>query len=337
MLASRSSCASAFFSAALLVACSRATGGTVDGGVRPGERQAGVTAAVATAIVPPSAERAPPARRIAADDPVAAKSIGHTSFVLKVTLAGGAVGAFKPRSKRPLGDRRYRGEIAAYRLATALGLSRVPRAVPRSFDATALRDACTTAPGSAEQFDREALVDADGTIRGAFIDWIDDYHALPLEDAAWRARWDPWVFDPAARIAAADRPLASAISTLIAFDYLTANWDRWSGGNVARAGAAVDILYVDNDGAFYERPPPESLERQLALLRGVVRFSRRFVDALRALDRPKLVEAFGEERPGEPLLGDAVVAAVEERRRTILQVVDDRLARSGARATFAFE
>jgi hypothetical protein len=334
MLASRSSCASAFFSAALLVACSRAAGGTDDRAVRPGETAAGMTA---TAVVPPSAERAPPTRRIAADDPVAAKSIGHTSFVLKVTLAGGAVGAFKPRSKRPLGDRRYRGEIAAYRLAVALGLSRVPRAEPRSFDSAALREACSTTPGSAEHFDREALVDADGTIRGAFVDWIEDFRVLPLEDASWRARWEPWVTDPAARIAAADRPLASAISTLIAFDYLTANWDRWSGGNVARSGTAGDVLYVDNDGAFYERPPPESLERQLAQLRRVVRFSRRFVDALRALDAPKLSTAFAEERPGEPLLPDAVVAAVEERRRTIVQVVDERVARSGARATFAFE
>jgi hypothetical protein len=180
-------------------------------------------------------------------------------------------------------------------------------------------------------------VDPDGSVRGAFVDWIDDFRVLPLEDAGWRARWEPWILDPGTRIPASDRPMASAISTLIAFDYLTANWDRWSGGNVARAGATGEVLYVDNDGAFYERPPPESLERQLAFLRRVVRFSRRFVDALRALDRPKLADALGEERPGEPLLSDAVVSAVDERRRTALQVIDDRATRSGARATFAFE
>jgi hypothetical protein len=124
---------------------------------------------------------------------------------------------------------------------------------------------------------------------------------------------------------------------MVAFDYLTANWDRWSGGNVARAGADGDLLYVDNDGAFYEHPPPDSLERQLALLRRLVRFSRSFVAALRALDEAKLIEAFGDERPGEPLLPRAVVDGVEERRRTIVRLVDERVARSGEGATLAFE
>jgi hypothetical protein len=285
----------------------------------------------------PAAARAAPEPRVVADDPVTAKSLGHTSYVLKVTLAGGAVGVFKPRSHRTLGDRRYRGEIAAYRLAAALGLPNVPRSVPRAFDAAALRAACTSTAGAAEQFDREALVDPDGAVRGAWIDWIPDYRVLSLEDATWRARWEPWLLDPSARIPKGERPLASAVSTMLAFDYLTANWDRWSGANVARAGADGDVLYVDNDGAFYERPSPESLDRQLAFLRRVVRFSRRFVDAVRELGDARLEEALGEERPGEPLLPRPVVAAVEERRRTLLRVVDERLARSGERTTLAFE
>jgi hypothetical protein len=330
MRASRRSCASAFCSALLLGACARSAPTDADDASDARQPTASVE-------VSPAAARAAPEPRLPADAPLAAKSIGHTSYVLKVTLAGGAVGVFKPRSHRTLGDRRYRGEIAAYRLATALGLVNVPHAVPHAFDAAALRAACTSTPGAAEQFDREALADADGTVRGAFVDWIPDYRVLPLEESTWRARWEPWMIDPSARVPKGERALASAISTMLAFDYLTANWDRWSGANVARAGADGDVLYVDNDGAFYERPNPESLDRQLAFLRRVVRFSRRFVGAVRALDEPRLAEAFGEERPGEPLLPPAVVAAVEERRRTLLRVVDERLARSGERSTLAFE
>jgi hypothetical protein len=332
MRASRSSCASVCFSAALLVACTRTGGGAGNGS---GEAPSATGSSAVT--VAPAATRGIAEGRVAADGPVAAKSIGHTSYVLKVTLESGMVGVFKPRSHRYLGDRRYRGEIAAYRLASALGLRNVPHAVPRAFAAAALRDACGSTPGAAEQLGREALVDADGMVRGAFIHWIDDYRALPLEDAAWRSRWEPWLMDPAAHVPTDQRSLAGAISTMIAFDYLTANWDRWSGGNVARAGAEGDLLYVDNDGAFYERPPPDSLEHQLVLLRRVVRFSRGFVAALRAIDGPKLFEAFGEERPGDPLLSEAVIAGVEERRRAILRLVDDRVARSGEQATLAFE
>jgi hypothetical protein len=272
-----------------------------------------------------------------AGDPVAAKSIGHTSFVLKVTLGDGSVGAFKARSKRPLGDRRYRGEIAAYRLGVALGLTNVPRALPRAFRFASLRAACGRAPSCAEQLDREAVIEPDGSVRGAFLPWIDGYRVMPLEEAAWRARWEPWLTDPRATIPADERPLAAALSTLVVFDYLTANWDRWSGGNVARDGSSGELLFVDNDGAFYERPPLEALARQLAFLRRVTRFSRRFVSALRTLDEAKLREAFGEEPPGEPLLTEAVVAGVEERRRAVLQMVDARAARAGTQVTLTFE
>ena len=41
---------------------------------------------------------------------------------------------------------------------------------------------------------------------------------------------------------------------MIVFDYLTANWDRWSGGNVAEDSANGKLLFVDNDGAFYDPP-----------------------------------------------------------------------------------
>ena len=88
-------------------------------------------------------------------DPVLSRSLGHTSYVLKLSLEGGAVAVFKPRSRLPLGDHRYKGEIAAYRLATALGLDNVPRAIPRAFDAATLR-------ALQGDFDQKGLVDADG-------------------------------------------------------------------------------------------------------------------------------------------------------------------------------
>jgi hypothetical protein len=253
--------------------------------------------------------------------PIKARSIGHTSFVLKVTLEGGAAAAYKPRSRKRLGDRRYRAEIAAYRLARALGIDNVPRAEPRAFQASALRAACSVG-GAADDFDQLALSDADGSVRGAITPWIEKYEVLPLEQPAWRAKWTAWLTDATSDVPGDQHAIARSVSTMIAFDYVTANWDRWSGANIARDGATGNVLFVDNDGAFYEAPPADSLARQLALLKRVVRFSRSFVGALRALDAEKLRGVIGDESPGVPLLSDALVTAADQRRRRAVEVID---------------
>jgi hypothetical protein len=122
---------------------------------------------------------------------------------------------------------------------------------------------------------------------------------------------------------------------MIAFDYVTANWDRWSGANVAQDGATGMVLFVDNDGAFYEAPPPDALARQLALLRRVVRFSRRFVTAVRALDSPKLADVFGDESPGQPLLTERAVQQARTRYETARDIIAGRVTDTGEDTTLA--
>ena len=58
--------------------------------------------------------------------PTSAKSIGHTSVVFKIELSTGVKAAWKPASRR--GPVRYKGEVAAYRLARLLAITNVPRA-----------------------------------------------------------------------------------------------------------------------------------------------------------------------------------------------------------------
>jgi hypothetical protein len=262
---------------------------------------------------------------------VKAKSMGHTSFVLKLTFASGQVAGWKPRSRLPLGDHRYKGEIAASRLGAALGLTNVPHVEPVSFPAASLHAVLP-------DFDAKALPDDDGRVRGAIWAWNPNYEIVPLETPASRAGWEPWLTDARTPVPEDQRDLARALSTLVAFDFITGNWDRWSGGNVARDSATHTLLYVDNDGAFYDPPPPDSLATQLAFLRRVVRFSRGFVTGLRALDEAKLHAVFGDETPGVPLLTDRVIAGVDARRKTVLDLVDRRLKQAGdAGATFDFD
>lgn len=327
MRGSRSSFATACCSASLAVACARGGG---DAG-RDGSARAAQEAAIATSDGGGArSSDASAAQTYATADPVRAKSIGHTSYVLKLTLEGGRVVVYKPRSKLPLGDHRYKGEIAAYRLATALGLDNVQPAMPRAFAADTLR-------AVVDGFDAKGRVDDDGMVRGALMPWLDTYRVLPLEEDAWRKQWEPWVLAPHASIPDSERARAASISTMIVFDYLTANWDRWSGGNVAEDSATGKVLFVDNDGAFYEAPDPALLKRQLAFVQRVARFSRRFVAALRGLDAATIGAALGDEYPGVPLVSARVVDGVDARRRAAIDAIDARVRDAGDGATLAFE
>jgi hypothetical protein len=124
---------------------------------------------------------------------------------------------------------------------------------------------------------------------------------------------------------------------MIVFDYLTANWDRWSGGNVGTDATGQTILFIDNGGAFFDPPPAAPLAKQRALLADDARFSRRFIARLRALDADAARRAMGEDAPGEPLLSPRVLAGLEERRKTALAVVDARIAKDGEDKVLDFE
>jgi hypothetical protein len=283
--------------------------------------------------------------------PVWGKSIGHTSVVFKLKLERGALldggtgegqvenrvveAAYKPRSKR--GKTRYRGEIAAYRLGRALGLPNVPPAFPRAFSVAEL-GAALGGPASAagKLFADEVVADARGEVRGALIPWIAGLRFVPLEAEPSRLEWRRWL-DGSESVPDEKRKLAAQISTMIVFDYLTGNWDRWSGGNIGTDETGETLLYIDNDGAFYDPPPPEPLARQRALVRDDARFSKSFLAALRALEPEVARAALGEEAPGEALFSPKVLAGLDERRRDVLRLVDGRVAKEGRDKVLAFE
>ncbi len=271
--------------------------------------------------------------------PISGKSIGHTSVVLKVRLEGGLTAAYKPRSKR--GPLRYKGEIAAYRLAMALGLPNVPPALPRSFAfAPMLAALGGKATDSGDLFAAEAIADDAGNVPGALIPWIADLSFLAIETDPLLSEWKGWLGgrDGTAEVPDEKKHLAAQISTLIVFDYVTGNWDRWSGGNVGLDAKHATVLFIDNDGAFYDAPPKGPLAAQKARLAAVARFSRSFVDELRKLDAKALEAAIGSEVNGkpEPLLSATALAGVEARRGEALAVIDARIAKAGEAATLVF-
>ncbi len=280
--------------------------------------------------------------------PKAAKSIGHTSVVFKLELGSGKKAAWKPHSRR--GPSRYKGEIAAYRLAVALGIANVPPALPRSFPRAELAAVLGGEDTPAGKLFAEEVLGDGARVHGALIPWVDRLEILPLEAEPLASRWRSWlardhVFadDDAGALgklagatAEVQRDLAAQVSTLVVFDALSGNWDRWSGGNVGYVTEPRRILFLDNDGAFFERAPKDALARNERLLASVDRFSRRFVASLRALDDDALGAALGEERPGVPLLDARVRALVGARRRAALDVIDAKIAKIGEAETLAF-
>ncbi len=255
------------------------------------------------------------------------KSIGHTSVVFRIDFADGSThlrAAYKPESKR--GHKRYRGEVASYRLSKLLGLPNVPPAEVRVFSRPTLRAPAQKDPRALALFDEE-VVDRGGRVYGSLVAWIDHLEFSPVDSPAERAHWEKELKN-GEDVPAERRALDAQISNLLVFDALTGNWDRWSGDNVGIDRATGTLLFVDNDATFFD-PLPHVFEQARAKVREIDRFSRALVGRLRAISALDLADAFGDEEPGEPLLAARVVAACEERRKEIVGIVDAKIAAMG--------
>jgi hypothetical protein len=263
--------------------------------------------------------------------PARGRSIGHTSVVFKVELSSGAKAAWKPNARKV--KERWRGEVAAYRLAQALGLDNVPPACARTLDAETARAALAGRADATRLFDEQAVVEG-GKVRGVIIPWIDGLRFWPLEKEPLRSEVRGWL--ASSEIPVDERELARQASDLVAFDFVTGNWDRYSGENVGLDAAGARVLFIDNDAAFMARPPPDQLAQNRARLEATMRFSRGLVDAARLLDRERLAAAIGDEEPGRPLLPGEVLTSVAERLAELVGHVDAKIGAHGEAATLAF-
>jgi hypothetical protein len=130
---------------------------------------------------------------------------------------------------------------------------------------------------------------------------------------------------------------ARELSVVIAFDFLIQNGDRWGGSftNVRTRGEGGPIILLDNAAGFWRRRartsrshPPISIEPRLGF---VERFDSGFVRRLRRLDLDALRERLAAE-PLAPILDDAQLAYLEDRRQALLAHIDGVVAREGDRA-----
>jgi hypothetical protein len=242
------------------------------------------------------------------------KPVGHTSVVLRMRTVARVTAAVKVRSRDlPHG---YQHEIAAYRLARLLGLDNVPPAIFRRVGWKEIRrrfheDKLDERPSVR----RAVLWDEDGTAPAAAIYWIKRMRSVGYED---ESKWARWLRD--AEVPRGKEALAHDLSTMVVFDFLIGNWDRFSGGNLPSDATRQRAILRDNDRAFSTPLLPRRYETLLDALIRTKKFSRTLVERLSELDEAALRRELGKDpsHAAASLLSDAQIEDVFDRRATIL-------------------
>jgi hypothetical protein len=269
---------------------------------------------------------------IEGEDPQHFTPVGRSTVFR--TEMGSIDAAFKVAT--PERPRAAAAEVAAYRVARVLRLTNVPPAVSRAFPAATLR--ARLAERHAEDWPalREEIgVSDQGTVRGAMIYWVPDLTDHHIDRPAQMKRWSQWLTVDG-ELPSDKRDLAHQLSTMLVFDFLIGNWDRFSGGN-AQGDASGRWLYLrDHDAAFPRRIGLRLQRRMLARLTKAERFSRELYLRLKLLDPERVRAELARDPEGADLLDDRQMAGLFERRDTILSHIEAALQQHGAERVLVF-
>lgn len=254
---------------------------------------------------------------------------GGTSISFRLDFADGSRAAFKPAQINPQSIPRK--EVAAYRLNRWLGFNAVPPATMRTLHRD---DLVGKLPPDARfvvnRINAEVLFDAEGFTRGELSYWIPviaDSHLDSLEDVLTWWRW----LTIGEEIPADKVNLMAQLSSVLVFDLLTNNSDRFSGGNLMMSRDGRLLFWMDNTFGF--QVEPEGHVRCRTYLFRCQKFSRKMIAALRRLDLKSVRRALAPE-PG--VLTDAEMASVVARRNVALRYVDGLIGQFGADRVLVF-
>jgi hypothetical protein len=267
---------------------------------------------------------------------------GGTSLSLRLTFASGARAAFKPQQIYPQSDPRR--EIAAYRIDRLLGIGHVPPAKPGRFkiaDLVAAADP-TIRDVAAQRFADESLPQ-NGVLQGELSWWIPEIRDATVHDGqgvdhrvdelAGFATWLGYL-QAGVTIPADVRPMVEQLATVVLFDILIDNADRWTGNNTKGSVDNKTLYFMDNTLSFSTFTLGH--DANLAPLRRMEVFPRALVARLRALTYETVAHAVdvGDDPLG-PLLMPAEINALLARRDHLLRFIDDQIADLGEKTVLA--
>jgi hypothetical protein len=264
---------------------------------------------------------------------VRARPISQRTLSLRLFLKGGCDAAFKPllREKR---NARY--EVAAFRVSRLLGLDLVPAAVMRRIPIDNFEWMLGEEHSAISRAVREqAQLDDRSGVWGAAIAWVDGLEPSGLEGQGGAIRLRSMLAEEGPAIE--QEPLVADASAMVVFDHLIGNWDRFSGGNLFRRSADGRLVLLDNNGAFAKWSEVKQA-RMDELLGATFRYSRRLIDAVRALSSARVERALELEpwHRTRRLLTGREIELLLERRDAVLARVDGLIAERGAARVLVF-
>ena len=238
---------------------------------------------------------------------------GGSSLSFRVDFADGSRAAFKPAQTNL--QTIPRKEVAAYRLNRLLGLNAVPPAAPRAVSRDDLIQKLH--PDSQPDLPRiqaETIFNPVGKTAGVVSYWIPEIRDSGLDtpdgqrqSAAWLLQGQPIPPDK--------WPIAAQLSDLVIFDFLTANPDRYSGGNIKMSPDGAQLYFMDNTMAFFLSPDGHLRNRNV--LARTQRFSRHLTRALERVTAPALARLMAQEGDAQEVLTPSEIRAVVARRGVI--------------------
>ena len=259
---------------------------------------------------------------------------GGSSLSFRLDFADGSRAAFKPAQTNL--QTIPRKEVAAYRLCRLLGLIGVPPAAPRSVTRNELLDHLH--PDSLPSLPRiraETLFNPQGKTLGAVSYWIPEIRDAGLDTPDGMKKAAAWI-KVATPLAPEDESLAAQFSALVVFDFLAANPDRFSGGNIKASPEGDRLYFMDNTMAFFLAP--EGHARNRAWLEATERFSRALVAALPRVTQARLERllAAGPDSDGQEILTSGEIRAVVARREAVQHHIETVIAQYGESNVLVF-
>jgi len=268
--------------------------------------------------------------------PIARFKLNHggSSLSFRIDFADGSRAAWKPAQTN--GQTVPRKEVAAYRLNRLLGLNSVPPSAPRAVTRDELFEHLH--PDSLPALPRiraETMFDPGGRTTGAASYWIPVIRDSGFDVAPGRQQVEAWL-SQGEPIPMEQRAIAAQLSDLAVFDFLTANTDRYSGGNMKMSPDGEQLFFMDNTMSFFLELEGKDKTRQ-ALFR-TQRFSRALYQALGRIDVATLRRILGEEDTGTAgaVLSPPEIRAVVGRRDLVRRYIDDLIAQYGAKNVLYF-